>query len=142
MCKVACLFLAHKNNFIIVNDVLKNSFHYLPILGHSNWFPTLKKFFLKIYYSFVGSEVTQLCPTLCNTMEPTRLLCPWDFPGKSTGVGCHFLLQEIFPSQGLNPGPLHCKQTLYHLSHQGSPLFLCWYLTACLSPRPKLFCHL
>ena len=45
---------------------------------------------------------------------------PWDFPGKSTGVGCHFLLQGIFPTQGSNPGLLHCRQTLYHLSHQGS----------------------
>ena len=50
------------------------------------------------------------------------LLCPWDFPGKSTGVGCHFLLQRIFPTQGLNPGLPHCRQTLYHLSHQGT-----WY---------------
>ena len=48
------------------------------------------------------------------------LLHPWDFPGKSTGVGCHFLLQEIFPTQGLNPGLPHCRQTLYRLSHQGS----------------------
>ena len=51
-----------------------------------------------------------------------RLLLPWDFPGKNTGVGCHFLLQEIFPTQGLNTGPLHCRQTLYHLSHQGCPM--------------------
>ena len=54
----------------------------------------------------------------------TRLLCPWDFPGKSTGVGCHCLLQEIFPTQGLNPGLVHCKQTLYRLSHQGSLIYL------------------
>ena len=52
---------------------------------------------------------------------PTRLLCPWDFPGNSTGVDCHFLLQGIFPTQGSNPGLLHRRQTLYHLSHQGSP---------------------
>ena len=51
----------------------------------------------------------------------TRLLHPWDFLGKSTGVGCHFLLQGIFPSQGSNPGLPHCRQMLYHLSHQGSP---------------------
>ena len=38
------------------------------------------------------------------------LLCPWDFPGKSTGMGCHFLLQRIFPTQGLNPCLPHCKQ--------------------------------
>ena len=50
------------------------------------------------------------------------LLCPWDSPGKNTGVGCHFLLQEIFPTQGSNPGLPHCGQTLYHLSHQGSSL--------------------
>ena len=41
------------------------------------------------------------------------LLCPWDFPGKSTGVGCQFLLQKIFLTQGLNPGLPHCRQTLY-----------------------------
>ena len=46
---------------------------------------------------------------------------PWDFPGKNTGVGCHFLLRGIFPTQGSNPGLLHCRQTLYRLSHQGSP---------------------
>ena len=38
---------------------------------------------------------------------------PWDSPGKNTGVGCHFLLQGIFPTQGLNLGLLHCRQTLY-----------------------------
>ena len=43
-------------------------------------------------------------------LQPTRLLHPWDFPGKSTGVGCHFLLQGIFPTQGWNPGLPHCRQ--------------------------------
>ena len=38
-----------------------------------------------------------------------------DFPGKNTGVGCHFLLQGIFPTQGLNPGLPHCRRTLYQL---------------------------
>ena len=42
------------------------------------------------------------------------------FSRKNTGVGCHFLLQEIFPTQGLNPGLPHCRQTLYRLSHQGN----------------------
>ena len=46
-------------------------------------------------------------------------LHPCDFPGKNTGVACHFLLQ-IFPTQGLNLGLLHCRQTLYRLSHQGN----------------------
>ena len=59
-----------------------------------------------------------------DTLWPHRLLpamplLPWDFPGKNTGVGCHFLLQEIFQTQGSNPGLPHCGQMLYHLSHQG-----------------------
>ena len=41
------------------------------------------------------------------TVACTRLLRPWDFLGKSTGVGCHFLLQGIFPTQGSSPGPPH-----------------------------------
>ena len=51
-------------------------------------------------------------------LQPARLLCPWDSPGKNTGVDCHALLQGIFPTKGLNLGLLHCRQTrLYHLSH-------------------------
>ena len=46
---------------------------------------------------------------------------PWDFPGKSAGMGCHFLLQGIFPTQGSNPGLPYCRQMLYCLSHPGSP---------------------
>ena len=66
------------------------------------------------------SEVTQLCLTLqpCG-LQPTRLLHPWDFPGKSTGVSYHFLLQGIFLTQGSNPGLSHCRQTFYHLGHHG-----------------------
>ena len=42
-----------------------------------------------------------------------------DSPGKNTGVGCHALLQGVVPTQGSNPGLLHCRQILYQLSHQG-----------------------
>ena len=42
-------------------------------------------------------------------LQPARLLCPWDFPGKNTGVGCHSFLQGIFPTQGSNPGLLRCR---------------------------------
>ena len=54
-------------------------------------------------------------------LQPARLLCPWNSPGKNTGVGCHFLLQGIFLTWGSNPGLLHCRQILYQLSHKGSP---------------------
>ena len=52
-----------------------------------------------------------------------RLFSPWNFSGKSTRVGCHFLLQGIFPTQRLNPGLLHCRWILYQLSPQKSYTF-------------------
>ena len=63
---------------------------------------------------------TQLRPTFCN---PGRLLCPWDFSGKDTGVGCHFLLQGTFLTQGLNLGHLHLlhwQMDSLLMSHLGS----------------------
>ena len=54
-------------------------------------------------------------------LQPARLLRPWAFPGKSTGVGCHFLLQGIFPNQGLNPCLLFQQADSLALSLLGSP---------------------
>jgi len=70
--------------------------------------------------------VAQLCLTLCDPMNcsPPGSSVHGDSPGKNIGVGCHALLQGIFPTQGSNPGLLHCRQILYHLSHQKS-LVLC-----------------
>ena len=58
---------------------------------------------------------------LCDPMDCSPQDYLWDSPGSNTRVGCHFLLQAIFPTQGLNLGLLHCWQILYHLSHQGNP---------------------
>ena len=59
-------------------------------------------------------SVTQSWLTLQpRALQPVRLLCPWDSPGKNIGVGCHFLLQAILPTEGLNLGLLHCRQILY-----------------------------
>ena len=52
----------------------------------------------------------------------TRPLCPWNSLGKNTGVGCHSLLQGIFPIQGSYPGLPHCRQILYCLSHREASL--------------------
>ena len=52
---------------------------------------------------------------------PARLLCPWNFPGKNTRVGCHFLLQGLFLTQGSNLLLLHWQIDSLSLSHQGSP---------------------
>ena len=50
-------------------------------------------------------------------LEPSRLVCPCDFPGKNTGVGCHFLLQRIFLTQGSNLHLLHWQADSLLLSH-------------------------
>ena len=72
--------------------------------------------------------VAQSWLTLCDPMDyslPSSSV-HGNSSGKNTGVGCHVLLQRIFPTWGLNPGLLHCSQILYHLSHQGSPRILVW----------------
>ena len=57
------------------------------------------------------------CSVMSDSLQPhgllpSRLLCPWDFPGKNTAVGCHFLLQGIFPTQGSNPGLPYCSYSV------------------------------
>ena len=49
-------------------------------------------------------------------LQPARLLCPWNSPGNITGVGCPFLLQGIFSTQGSNLGLPHCRQSFYYLN--------------------------
>ena len=73
-------------------------------------------------------------------LSPTRLLCPWDSPGKNNGVGCHALLQGTFPTQGPNPGLPHRRWILYLLStgsstsslQEGSPPIYGYCLNICL----------
>ena len=62
----------------------------------------------------------QSCLTLCDPLDfsPARVLCPWDSPGKTTGLGCHALLQGIFPTQRLNP----CLLSLLHWPTGSLPL--------------------
>ena len=55
-------------------------------------------------------------------LQPTRLLCLWDSPGKNTGVGCHPLFQGIFLTQGLNPCPLYQQVSSLPLVPPGKPL--------------------
>ena len=51
-------------------------------------------------------------------------LCAWDFPGKNTEVGCHFLLQGIFWNQGSNLGLLHCRWILHHWAIWEAPIMI------------------
>ena len=71
----------------------------------------------------VCAQSLQLCLILCKPMDcsPPGSSVHGDSSGKNTGVGCHALLQGIFPTQRLNPGLLHFRRILYQLSYQGSP---------------------
>ena len=67
------------------------------------------------------------CSVMSSSLWPHGLLCLWDFPGKNTGVGCHTLLQGIFPTQGSNLSLLwllHWQADSLPLSHLGSPCML------------------
>ena len=98
----------------------------------------MKHLFLRIH---VLCLVAQSCLTLCDPMDcsPPGSSVHWDSPGKNTGVGCHALLQGIFPTQGLNLGLPHCRWILYRLSHQGSPRIPEWvaYPFSRRSSRPR-----
>ena len=67
-----------------------------------------------------------LVPKPCLTLETPWTVGPqaplsMGFSRQNIGMGCHFLFQRIYPTQGLNPGLPHYRQILYRLSHQGNP---------------------
>ena len=63
---------------------------------------------------------------MSDSLQTHGLYSPWNSPGQNTGVGSLCLLQGIVPTQGLNPGLLHCRWILYQLSHKESPRILEW----------------
>ena len=93
-----------------------------------------------------GGLVTKSCLALATPQAlPTRLLCPWEFPGKKTGVGCHFLLQGIFLTQGLNPHLLqlmHWQVNSYHyVTYTGKKKKRAMLWRSCLHSLPPLPHH-
>ena len=89
-----------------------------PLLLLPSIFPSIRVF---SNAAAAAAKLLQSCPTLCDSVDgsPPGSSVPGILQART--LECHFLLQEIFPTQGLNPNLLHCRQTLYHLSHQGSP---------------------
>ena len=106
----------------------------------SNWLRFMLTWFLGVFkicltiLTIQGFFSVHLQSSLCvsrlvmsdslwlHEVGPARLLCPWNSPGKNTGVGCHALLQGTFPTQGSNQGLLHWRQILYYLNYQGFPI--------------------
>ena len=117
--RVLCEFKVYTENSYIPGCIFSNLGRRILLFSNSvvSWF-----FFF--FQSFWVSEWVK-------SLSHVRLfVTPWTvahqappsmgFSRKSTGVGCHFVLQGIFLTQGLNPGLPHCRQTFYHLSHHGS----------------------
>ena len=108
-----------------------------------------EQIYIYIYYAFMHMQytcmyayiiihvhvcqVTSVCSSLWIPMDysSTRLLCPWDSPGKNTEVSCHTLLQGVFPTQGSNPHLLqllHSRKILYHWATRESHLLYIYVL--------------
>ena len=85
------------------------------------------------------AKQSENCSVLSDSFWAHGLYSPWNSPGQNTGEGSLSFLQGIFPTQGSNPGLLHCRQILYQLSHEGSLRILEWvaYLFSSRSSWPK-----
>ena len=80
--------------------------------------------YVMILFAVVGPSPSIMSDSLPpRGSKPARLFCPWDFPGKNTGVGCHFLLQGIFLTQGSNPH----VQSFYNVTDVIKELSVCGY---------------
>ena len=84
----------------------------------------IKHFYFKIqnflFLSFTVYKPSESHSVMSYSLWLHGLYSPWNFPGQNTGVSSLSLLQGIFPTQGSNPGLLHCRWILYQLSHKGS----------------------
>ena len=93
---------------------------------------------LKRHFKRAASE-SEIRSVVSDSLQLHALYSPWTSPGQNTGVGNTSLLQGICPIQGSNLGLPHCRQILYHLSHQGSPKILKWvaYPFSSRSSQPR-----
>ena len=98
----------------------------------------LKSIVISNWYNLFES-----CSVVSDSLQAHGLYTPWSSPGQNTGVDSCSLLQGIFPTQGLNPDLLYCRQILYWLSHQGSPHLLIseqlWRIKGSESPLEASF---
>ena len=83
------------------------------------------QFYYKNFCTYM-KVASKSCSVMSDSLQPLGLYSPWNSSGQNTGMRSHSLLQGIFPTQGLKPGLLHCRQILYQLSHTESPRILQW----------------
>ena len=129
---VGCHFLLHIYRWGNWNSAMVgNLFWDQAVSGRARIWSSVSKWGFQCFACICA----QLCLTLQPSgLQPTRFLCPWDSPGKNTGVSCHFFLQGIFPDQGSNPPCLLRWQVgAFPLSHLGSPCaaIICYYSDSC-----------
>ena len=118
---ILIIFLYNLQNFFLsckMNSILIINFPLLPF--SSLWQPTFFLFELFDCLLFFSHSVVSNSLQPQGLFEPFRLLCPWDSPGKKTGMGCHSLLQEIFLTQRLSLCLLHWQMCSLSLSHLGN----------------------
>ena len=119
--------------------LLKRSFPWCNSIAWHPW-TALERNYIesnKILYASMKNE-SESYSVVSNSLQPHGLYSPWNSPGQNTGVGCHALLQGIFPTQGSNPGLPHYRQILYLLSHKGSPICIYTILISIKKKKLKL----
>ena len=92
------------------DDAIHVSWNFFQFVYCEHFFLVFFFFFFFFFPIFKSRSV------MSDSLRPHELYSPWNSSGHNTGVGSHFLLQAIFPTQGSNPGLLHCRWILYHLN--------------------------
>ena len=114
------LFCSSISAFREVSSVYLRLLIFLPAILTSVCEPSSLSFHWMLYSACCCCLISMSCltPLQPHGLKPASFLCPWDSPGRNTGVGYHFLLQGVFPTQGLNL--LHWQEDSLPLSHQGT----------------------
>ena len=132
-CYILELVIRNQNMLIVTFQL--RLIYYISLLTHVNqrqimslkmctWSPNQIQWLLKA--GPTKNHESESCSVMFNSLQIHGLYSPWNSPGQNTGVGSLSLLQGILPTQGSNPGLLHCRQIIYQVSHKGSTRMLEW----------------